>query len=77
MESYYDSHELLLATDTFDQITFKILSMMQKLDSSAIEMVQVRMQIAFDLKRLYDIILCSFYSFYFQPCFIYRLYEII
>jgi hypothetical protein len=29
--------------------------MMQKLDSSAIEMVQVRMQIAFDLKRLYDI----------------------
>jgi hypothetical protein len=28
---------------------------MQKLDSSAIEMVQVRMQSTFDLKRLYDI----------------------
>jgi hypothetical protein len=58
MESYLDSQELLLdptSTDTFDQITFKIRSMMQKLDTSAIEMVQVRMQIAFDLKRLYDI----------------------
>jgi hypothetical protein len=54
----FPSQELLLdptSTDTFDQITFKIRSMMQKLDTSAIEMVQVRMQIAFDLKRLYDI----------------------
>jgi hypothetical protein len=29
--------------------------MMHKLDISAIEMVQVRMQIAFDLKRLHDV----------------------
>jgi hypothetical protein len=58
MDSYHGSQELLLdpsSTDTFEQITFKIRSMMQKLDSSAIEMVQERMQIAFDLKRLYDI----------------------
>jgi hypothetical protein len=45
-------------SDSFDQtrlkLSFNIQIMMQKLDKSAIEIVQIRLQIVWDLKALYN-----------------------
>ena len=60
-ESYRVSQEILTVPapcDSFDQtrlkLSFNIQIMMQKLDKSAIEIVQIRLQIAWDLKALYN-----------------------